>query len=190
MRTVAIVFLITLATSAAADDQLGSYIYSRGDHETNVRILNHDWPVGINMSESFFWFAYGERTYTIRDASTLASIDALFAPMRALTPQRRDIRMRRRPLEQKERDLERQNRRLEQRLDAIEDENGREADRREFESKIHDLETQIHDVEVQLERIEPEEEALDKHEEQLERDAEKQLESLARTAIRNGTAKS
>ena len=188
MRTFAIVFMVTLATSAAAEDQLGSYIYSRGDHEKNVRILNHDWPVGINMNESFFWFSYGGRTYTIHDANTLASIDALFAPMRALTPQRRDIRARMRPLEHKERELERECRRLERRLDAIEEEPGRDSDRREFESKIHDLETQIHDVEVQLERIEPEDEALDKQEEQLEKEAESQLESLAKTAISNGTA--
>ena len=188
MRTFAVLFVVTLATSAVADDQLGSYISSRGGHENNVRILNHDWPVGINMSESFFWFSYGGRTYMIRDANTLAAIDELFAPMRALTPQRREIRSRLRPLEQEQRNLERESQRWERRLDAIEDEPGREGDRREFESKIHDLETKIHDVEVQLERIEPEEEAIDNQEEHLEKAAEKQLESMAKSAIRNGTA--
>jgi DNA repair exonuclease SbcCD ATPase subunit len=188
MRTFAVLFLVALATSAVADDQLGSYIYSRGGHDTNVRILNHDWPVGINMNEPFFWFSYGGRTYMIRDANTLAGIDELFAPMRALGPQHREVHARMRPLERQERDLERENRRWEKRLDAIEDEPGREGDRREFESKIHDLETKIHDIEVQLEKIEPEEEAIDKQEEQLEKEAEKQLESVAKSAIRNGTA--
>ena len=185
---IAIVLTIFLATSALAEDQLGSYIYSRGDHENTVRIMNHDWPVGMNMNESFFWFAYGGQTYIVRDAQTLQRIDALFAPVRALSPQRRELRARLRPLERRERDLERQSRNWERRLDRIEDVEGREADRREFQSKIHDLETQIHDVEVELQKLEPQEEALDKQEDQIEREAEKQLEPIAREAIRSGVA--
>ena len=180
MRTFAIVFLVA---------QLGSYVFSKGDHQNHVRIFNHDWPVGIhtNGDSPFLWFSYDNREYMIRDAATLRDIDMLFAGEQALEPQRRDLRARMRPLEREQRDLERERDRYEDRIERLDDEK-QEAERRDLEGKIEGLERKLDGLEAQLDKLEQEEEALDQKEEVLEHEAEKQLEVLVGKAIRSGTA--
>src|SRR5712691_3987348 len=157
--------LLLFAAGAFAEDRLGSYIFSRGNHWHRVRIIDHDWPDGagamMRRDESFCWFVYDGRAYIVRDAATLDAIDDLFAPLRALGAEHRDLSARLRPLERRERDLERESARWERRLDR--NENDREA-----ETHLRDLEQRIRDVETEIRKLEPEEEQLDQKEEKLE----------------------
>lgn len=182
MRNVAIVLTILLSTSVAeARQTLGSYIFSRGDQSTHIRITNHDWPVGIDKNERHFWFAYGGQMYIVRDQKTLDRVGEIFAPMQALRAPRRTLREQTRPLERRIHELERESRRWERALDR--DENNHEA-----EARVRDLERQISEVEAKLEAFEPEEERLDAEEEKLESDAELKLDRIVPELIRSGVA--
>lgn len=177
MRAFIVALLLAMPLSAA--DRLGSYIFATGERGQHVRIVDHDWPSfagpAMRSGERFFWFKYDGRSYMIRDAATLASIDALFAPMHSLHAEHRELRAKVRPLERQMRDLERQSRRLER---------ARQPD----EAKIRDLERQIEDLEAQIEKYEPEEEELDRREEQIETEAQAKLVTLVASAIRSGVA--
>lgn len=127
----------------------------------------------------FLWTRFEGRGYVIRDAATLAAIDALFEPSRALGPEQERLRTKMRPLEKREE-------RLDGEADAISDGEDRTA---RDEYRLRDLRRELRDVERELRVLERQEEELDRKQERLDREAERAMKPIIREAIRKGTAR-
>lgn len=181
MRTI-MSFLLTLllADPATAAERITSYVFVSGSMQSMMTGGNMDLEQALRIrgreNAPFLWFRTPSGTFVIRDRATLGEVSALFAPLRAQTPDRQRLRERMRPLEDRERDLDRQ-------IDALDDDDSPAArDRRGT------LAREMRDIESRLRVLETEEARLDREEDRLEADAEQAMVPVLERSIRSGTA--
>lgn len=177
------VFLAALSLSASGHR---SYVLMDGDM-TMVSGGSLDITSAVAKRQTygsdFMWVRIDGREYVIRDATTLARIDSLFAPARASDPDMERLHKRMRPIEKRERQLERE-------ADALSDREDDDAALTPAEkARLQTLNRQLRDVESQLRVLEREEDALDKKRDAHEAEAERQMWPLVEEAIRSGVAR-
>jgi len=129
----------------------------------------------------FLWFKKDGRGYLIRDAATLARIEAPFERARVYKPEKKRIKYEQRPLERRESQLDRE-------IDALSDRD--EGPRLTAAEKDHlrDLRREMESVERQLRVLEQQEDEIDRKSDELEAEAEREMVPILDEAIRSGVA--
>jgi len=198
----AVLFCGGLAAPAAiAHGREDAYILSFGNSMTvsSVSIDEYENLRG-GRSGDFFWFRRAGRTYLVEDPAMLKQARALFAPLRALDPEREDLRRRQEALDDRQQELDQREEEVDRRLDvdgADDDEDGdavapstlSDADRHELEQEMSEIRARQREVQAADRDLERVERDLDAREDAIERDAEAKLWALIDEAIQKGVAK-
>lgn len=148
-------------------------------------------------SGDFLWFRRAARTYRIDDKTVLQEAKGLFAPLRALDPERQEIHRRERALDRQEQELDREEEEIDRIRDSRsdDDEDDEEAPTRVSDEELRDLERRSRELKDRMRplreeqrEIEALERAFDRKEEALEEKAETALWKLIDRAISSGMA--
>ncbi|HWW61763.1 MAG TPA: hypothetical protein VN181_10385 [Thermoanaerobaculia bacterium] len=149
------------------------YVFRRGDRTRAVTTDILEEPSVHSLLETkddFFWIRQDGREYVVRDARTLAEIDATFEPMRALGDEKRAVKERVRPLRQHVKSLQRE----------LRDEDDSAARSR--------LERSLAAAERELRDAEAEQQHLIARRQQVSREADAKVFAIFERALRNGLA--
>jgi bla regulator protein blaR1 len=130
----------------------------------------------------FLWFKKEGREYLIRDAATLARIQALFDRARVEKPEAKRIKHELRPLEDRESQLDREIDRL---TDRDDDDKPLTADE---ERRLDSLRSEMRDLHTKMRTLERQEEEIDRKRDALEAEAEREMLPILDEAIRTGIA--
>jgi len=187
--------------AALAHGREDAYILSFGNSMTvsSVSIEEYENLRGRRPAD-FLWFRRGGKAYLVEDPATLKEARALFAPLRALDPEREELRRRQEALDEQDQELDQREDEVDRKLDVDSAENDgdedavaptalSEADRHELHQEMSEI--RAHQREVQaadrdLDRIERD---LDAREDEIEREAEAKLWALIDEAIQKGVAR-
>jgi phage shock protein A len=129
----------------------------------------------------FLWFKKDGHRYLIRDAATLARVQALFERARVYKPESKRVKGEARSLERRESQLDRE-------IDELTDRDEGPPLTAAEEDHLRDLRRELESVEGQLRVLERQEEEIDRKRDALEAEAEKQLGPILDEAIRSGAA--
>lgn len=150
------------------------YVFRRDDRTRVVTadLLENEPAVValLDAKDDFLWIRHDGREYVVRDARTLAEIDAVLAPMRALGDEKRAVRDRVRPLRQQVKSMQRQLR--------DEDDSAR---RSRLERDLASIERDLRDAEGEKRR-------LIERRQQVSREADANVRAIFERALRNGLA--
>jgi len=181
------------AIAFAAEARVTSYVFVRGrEHLTSNVDLGRAMRLREGIGGTFLWFRADGQSYVVRDPGTLADIDRLFEPVRALQPKYESLRQKRQPFDDREEQLDREIDRLEERVDELSEDDetaSHHDDLRRLEEQIRGLEREMREVEQRLRGFDALERQLDREEEALEREAERAMEPILDGAVRRGVAK-
>ncbi len=149
------------------------YVFRRGDrtHAVTSDVLGEPSVSALlDTKGDFFWIRHDGREYLVRDASTLAEIDAVFEPMRALGVEKRASKERVRPLRQQVKSIQRQ---LRDEDDAT--------TRARLERNLASLERELRDAEGDKQR-------LMERRQRASAEADVKVRAIFERALRNGLA--
>lgn len=171
MRLARLVVLVSLfAVQLAAQP----YVFRRDDRTrvNTMNLLENERTVIalLDAKGDFLWIRYDGREYVVRDVRTLAEIDAAFAPLRAISDEKRAVKERVRPLRQEAKSIERRLRRED------------DADTRaELERELESIQRELREAESELQGVvERKQRAI--------REGEGKMYPLFERALRNGLA--
>jgi len=129
----------------------------------------------------FLWFKKDGRAYLIRDAATLARIEAPFEQSRAFKPEAKRMKWELRSLERRESQLDRE-------IDRLTDRDEGPRLTAAEEDHLRDLRREMESVHSRMRPLERQEEEIDRQRDKLEAEAERQMEPILDEAIRSGVA--
>lgn len=225
----AALFTGVAACAAAATGGSGSHRWTDSrDGDSYVLSLGHD-SISTNLSldeyerlrekrsGDFLWFRRDGKTFLIEDAETLKRARALFAPLRALDPEREELNRRQETLSDSEQELDREQGEIDRQIDRLTDgDDGGETEgdgdeefmvseetasptdeeRAEIDRQLDELRSQQdalrpreREIQAKDRELDAVERSLDAREEKLEKEAEGSLWQLIDTAIKSGAAK-
>lgn len=175
-----------------------AYVFAQGNQWTSSNIslteMRHLRRLG---SGEFLWFRRGARAYTIQDKALLLQAKSLFAPLRALDPEREEISRRERALDRQEEELDREEEAIDQIRDSLSDDDEDEGaeprlvsdeELRDLERRSRELDERKRPLREEQREIEKLERAFDRKEEVLEEKAETALWKLIDQALAKGIA--
>ena len=192
-----------LATGPAAfaHGREDAYILSFGNSMTvsSVSIDEYESLRGRRAAD-FLWFRRGGKAYLVEDPATLKQARALFAPLRALDPEREDLRRRQEALEEQDQELDRREDEVDRRLDADsadDDENEdaaapralSDADQHELEQEVSEIRARQREVQAADRDLQRVERDLDAREDAIERETEARLWALIDEAMQTRVAR-
>jgi chromosome segregation ATPase len=176
-----------------SDRAQDAYVLSRGNHgsTTTSGTLEDLEKARRRLSGEFLWVRRSGREYVIRDRRTLEEAYRLFAPIRALDPERAALALRQSRIEAEQAVLEREQERLERESERLgEDPGPRDAAaRRRLEGRRRELAPRMRALEEREREVEELERSIDRREEELEAKAEAELWSRIDAAIAGGLAR-
>jgi hypothetical protein len=169
MRKLAIALLLLGATTLFATPcrWKGSYVYSFG--ADNTISMSGNAPIGDlqrvreRLGDNFLWARIESRSYVIYDASKLAEVRELFAPVRAVGREMAEV--------------DREEETLDEKIDALSDDDDTSND------------GEIAPLRATMKEIHRRQRELDRKESELECAAEKKLWSMIDEAIRSKSAR-
>lgn len=192
---------LAAAPAALGHGREDAYILSFGNSMTVSSVsLDEYESLRGERSADFLWFRRAGKAYVVEDPATLEEARALFAPLRALDPEREDLQRRQETLDTREQELDQREEEVDRRLDvdgADEDEDGAavspgtlsDADQHELEQEMSEIRTRQREVQAADRDLERVERDLDAREDQIEREAEAKLWALIDEVIQKGVAK-
>lgn len=185
---------IRITTRADRD----AYLLMEGNQSTSMNISLDDLQrLRRTLSGDVLWLRRGGSTYVIQDKAFLLQVKGLFAPLRALDPEREELHRRERALDRKEEAFDREEEELDRIRDSHDDEEDEEgagprglsdAERRDLERRSRELESLRRPLREEQREIEALERAFDRKEEELEKKAEGELWKLIDRALASGLA--
>ena len=193
---------LAAAPAAPGHGREDAYILSFGNSMTvsSVSIDEYENLRG-NHSADFLWFRRAGKAYLVEDPAVLKQARALFAPLRALDPEREDLRRRQEALDDREQELDQREDEVDRKLDvdsgAADDEDDdavapstlSDADQHELEQEVSEIRARQREVQAADRDLERVERDLDAREDQIEREAEAKLWALIDEAIQKGVAR-
>lgn len=192
---------LATAPAALAHGREDAYILSFGNSMTvsSVSIDEYENLRG-KRSVDFLWFRRAGKAYVVEDPATLKDARALFAPLRALDPEREDLRRRQEALDEKSQELDQREDLVDRKLDvdsADDDEDDdaigpralSDADQRELEQEMSEIRARQREAQAADRDLERVERDLDAREDEIEREAEAKLWALIDEAIQKGVAR-
>jgi DNA repair exonuclease SbcCD ATPase subunit len=177
-----------------------SYVFMHGNQWMSTNIdLSEMRELRRVGSGDLLWFRRGGKEYVIQDKVLLQEAKGLFAPLRALDPEREEIHRRERALDRQEEELDREEEeidRIQDRLSDDDDEDGEDPPRLVSDEELRDLERRSRELEdrkrplrEEQRKIEELERAFDRKEDALEKKAEAELWKLIDHALATGVAR-
>ncbi|MDQ2980328.1 MAG: hypothetical protein M3R62_14035 [Acidobacteriota bacterium] len=169
-----------------------AYVLSRENHaSTTSGTLEDLEKARRRFSGEFLWVRRSGREYVIYGRQALEEAHRLFAPIRALDPERAALALRQSRIEAEQSALEREEERLERESEGLgEDASPRdEPARRRLERRRRELEPQMRALEAREREVEELERSIDRREEDLEAKAETELWKRIDAAIARGLAR-
>ncbi|HVQ54491.1 MAG TPA: hypothetical protein VMT25_04890 [Thermoanaerobaculia bacterium] len=189
---------LATAPAALAHGREDAYILSFGN-STTVSSVSIDEYANLpgKRSADFLWFRRAGKAYVVEDPATLKEARALFAPLRALDPEREDLRRRQEALDEKEQELDQREDEVDRRLDVDSDDDDdavgprslSDADQHELEREMSEIRARQREVQAADRDLERVERDLDAREDEIEREAEAKLWALIDEAIQKGVAR-
>ena len=175
-----------------------SYVFMHGNQWMSTNIdLSEMRQLRRVGSGDLLWFRRGGKEYVIQDKVLLQEAKGLFAPLRALDPEREEIHQRERALDRQEEELDREEEAIDEirdRLSDVDDDEGEtprlvsDEELRDLERRSRELEDRKRPLREEQRKIEELERAFDRKEDELEKKAETALWKLIDRAISSGMA--
>ena len=170
-----------------------SYVFMHGNQwmSTNIDLAEMRQLRRVGSGD-LLWFRRGGKDYVIQDKALLQEAKGLFAPLRALDPEREEIHRRERALDHQEEELDREEEEIDRIRDSLsdDDEEGEDPPRLVSDEELRDLERRSRELDErkrplreEQREIEKLERAFDLKEEELEEKAEEQLWKLLDRAV-------